>query len=160
MNKTELVSTVAKDTGLSRVDAGRALDATIAAIEKTLKAGGEVSITGFGKFSVANRAARRGVNPATGERIRIKASRAPKFSAGATLKDAVARKARGGSAATSRTNGRAAAKSAARPAAKSTTTRAKAAAKPAARAAAKPAARRAAAKPAARSAAKPARGRR
>src|SRR6478752_4749489 len=67
------------------------LDATLQTIEATLAAGDEVTITGFGKFSVADRAARQGINPATGEPIAIAASRAPRFSAGAKLKHAVER---------------------------------------------------------------------
>jgi DNA-binding protein HU-beta len=61
-------------------------------VTKTLKKGDEVSISGFGKFSVVKRAARQGVNPRTGERVKIKASKAPKFSAGAGLKQAVSPK--------------------------------------------------------------------
>jgi DNA-binding protein HU-beta len=65
------------------------LDATLESIEAALASGQEVSITGFGKFTVADRAARQGVNPATGERIEIAASKSPRFSAGARLKEAV-----------------------------------------------------------------------
>lgn len=90
MNKSELVEAVAKDTGLSKADTGRALDSFVATVQKTLKKGDEVAITGFGKFHVTKRGARQGTNPATGQKIRIKASKAPKFSAGATLKQAVA----------------------------------------------------------------------
>ena len=89
MNKSELVEAVAKDTGLSKADTGRALDSFVATVQKTLKKGDEVAITGFGKFHVTKRGARQGTNPATGQKIRIKASKAPKFSAGATLKQAV-----------------------------------------------------------------------
>jgi DNA-binding protein HU-beta len=89
VNKTQLAEQVAERAGVSGAEAGRMLDATLQAIEEALAAGQEVTITGFGKFSVADRAARQGVNPATGERMTIAASKAPRFSAGARLKDAV-----------------------------------------------------------------------
>lgn len=89
MNKSELVEQIAQRSGLSKDQAGEALGATIAAIEDSLAAGEEIAITGFGKFSIAHRSAREGVNPATGERIQIAASKAPRFSPGAKLKDAV-----------------------------------------------------------------------
>jgi DNA-binding protein HU-beta len=89
VNKSELVEQIAQRSGLSKDQAGEALGATIAAIEDSLAAGEEIAITGFGKFSVAHRSAREGVNPATGERIQIAASKAPRFSPGAKLKDAV-----------------------------------------------------------------------
>ena len=89
MNKSELVDQIAQRAGLSKDQAGEALGATIAAIEEGLAAGEEIAITGFGKFSVAHRSAREGVNPATGERIQIAASKAPRFSPGAKLKEAV-----------------------------------------------------------------------
>jgi DNA-binding protein HU-beta len=89
MNKSQLIDAVAADTGFTKVDAGQAVESVIATVTKTLKRGDEVSITGFGKFSVVKRAARQGVNPRTGERVKIKASKAPKFSAGASLKQAV-----------------------------------------------------------------------
>ena len=92
MNKSQLVSAVASDSGLSKTDSARAVESVIDTVTRTLKKGDEVSITGFGKFSVVNRAARQGVNPRTGERVKIKASKAPKFSAGATLKQAVGKK--------------------------------------------------------------------
>ena len=89
MNKSELVEAMAKDSGLSKADSGRALDSFLTAVEKTLKKGDEVAITGFGKFSVAKRGARTGRNPQTGAALKIKASKTPRFSAGATLKQAV-----------------------------------------------------------------------
>jgi DNA-binding protein HU-beta len=89
MNKTQLAEQVAERAGVSGAEAGRVLDATLQAIEDALAAGQDVSITGFGKFSVADRAARQGVNPATGEPIAIAASKSPRFSAGAKLKQAV-----------------------------------------------------------------------
>lgn len=92
MNKTQLVEQVAKRTGGSKVQSAEALDATLDAITAALRKGDEVAITGFGKFSVTKRAARPGRNPATGQAIKIKASKTPKFSAGATLRQAVAGK--------------------------------------------------------------------
>ena len=89
MNKSELVEQIAQRSGLSKDQAGEALGATISAIEESLAAGEDIAITGFGKFSVADRGAREGVNPSTGERIHIAASKAPRFSPGAKLKDAV-----------------------------------------------------------------------
>jgi len=85
MHKTELVEAIAKDAGLSRTDAGRAVESFISTVQKTLRKGDEVAITGFGKFSVAKRGARTGRNPQTGAPVKIRASKAPKFSAGATL---------------------------------------------------------------------------
>jgi DNA-binding protein HU-beta len=89
MNKSELVSDVARRTGMARRDAQAVVDATLGSISQTLKRGGDVSITGFGKFSVVKRAARKGVNPRTGESLRIRAVKSPKFTAGATLKEVV-----------------------------------------------------------------------
>ncbi len=92
MNKSQLIDAVAADSGLSKVDTARAIDSLVDTVGRTLKKGGEVSITGFGKFSVVARKARQGVNPRTGERVKIKASKAPKFSPGAGLKAAVSPK--------------------------------------------------------------------
>jgi DNA-binding protein HU-beta len=92
MNKSQLVDAIAEDTGFTKVDAGIAVESVIDTVTKTLKRGDDVNITGFGKFSVVKRAARQGVNPRTGERVKIKASKAPKFSAGASLKQAVSGK--------------------------------------------------------------------
>ena len=89
MNKSQLIDAVASDSGLTKADSSRAIESLIGTVTKTLKKGDEVSITGFGKFSVVKRAARRGVNPRTGESVKIKASKEPKFSAGAQLKQAV-----------------------------------------------------------------------
>ena len=89
MTKSEFVDQVAAESNLSKGDAGDAVDAVLQVIEDTLKRGGEISFTGFGKFSVADRGARQGVNPQTGERIQIAASRVPRFSAGSGLKKAV-----------------------------------------------------------------------
>ena len=79
MNKSQLVEAIAGDSGLSKADAGRAVESFLTTVGKTLKKGDEVVITGFGKFSVVKRAARQGVNPRTGEKVKIKASKAPKF---------------------------------------------------------------------------------
>jgi DNA-binding protein HU-beta len=89
MNKTQLVEAVAKEARLSKTDAASAVDALVDTVQKSLKKGDDVSITGFGKFSVTRRGARTGRNPATGEQIKIKASKTPKFSPGATLRHAV-----------------------------------------------------------------------
>ena len=89
MNKNDLIAAVADSSGLTKADAGRAVDAVFASIEGALRSGGEVRIVGFGTFSVAHRAATTGRNPRTGEAIQIAASKQPKFKAGAPLKDAV-----------------------------------------------------------------------
>ena len=89
MTKQEFVNEVARRSQLSARDAGKAVDAFIDTITETLKGGGDVSFTGFGKFSTSQRAARQGVNPRTGERVQIAAARVPKFSAGSGLKSAV-----------------------------------------------------------------------
>lgn len=89
MNKTELVGKLAAQTGGSEGEASRYTDALLRIIEDELKRGGEVNITGFGKFKVNERAAREGRNPATGEKMQIKASRSPSFSAGNALKKAL-----------------------------------------------------------------------
>jgi DNA-binding protein HU-beta len=87
--KSEFVDKVAASSGLSKKDAGAAVDAVISTIESELKSGGEVTFTGFGKFHVANRGAREGRNPRTGETMTIAASRVPRFTAGSGLKKAV-----------------------------------------------------------------------
>jgi DNA-binding protein HU-beta len=89
MKKGELVTEFAKRTELSAVAANNAVNTLIAIITERLKKGDTVGITGFGTFSVAKRAARKGRNPGTGAVIKIAASKAPKFSAGATLKAAL-----------------------------------------------------------------------
>jgi DNA-binding protein HU-beta len=86
MTKHELAQQVAANTGLSGEQATSAVDAVFDAIAGELATGRDVAITGFGKFSVSDRAAREGRNPATGETIQIAASRAAKFSAAAALK--------------------------------------------------------------------------
>jgi DNA-binding protein HU-beta len=87
--KAEFVDKVAAKSGLSKKDAGAAVDAVISSIEDSLKSGDEVSFTGFGKFHVANRGAREGRNPRTGETMTIAASKVPRFTAGSGLKKAV-----------------------------------------------------------------------
>ena len=87
MNKSELIDAVAAATGLTKADAGRALDATTDAIASALQQGNQVSLVGFGTFTVRHRAARPGRNPRTGETIEIKASNNPAFKAGKALKD-------------------------------------------------------------------------
>jgi DNA-binding protein HU-beta len=87
--KSEFVDKVAASSGLSKKDAGAAVDAVISTIEDELKNGGEVNFTGFGKFHVAQRGAREGRNPRTGETMTIAASRVPRFTAGSGLKKAV-----------------------------------------------------------------------
>jgi DNA-binding protein HU-beta len=89
VTKSEFVDRVADQAGIGKNEATKAVDATLSVIEETLSRGGEVSFTGFGKFTVAERGARQGVNPQTGERIEIAASKVPRFSAGSALKSAV-----------------------------------------------------------------------
>ncbi|HUZ83941.1 MAG TPA: HU family DNA-binding protein [Gaiellales bacterium] len=90
MTKTELIEHVARETGESKAHAQRMIDATLATIEHSLASGEDVAVTGFGRWTVTKRAARTGINPRTGERLRIGASRAPRFAAGSRLKQAVA----------------------------------------------------------------------
>jgi len=89
VTKSEFVDQVSSESGLSKGDASDAVDAVLTVIQGTLQRGGDINFTGFGKFSVAERGARQGVNPQTGERIKIAASRVPRFSAGSALKKAV-----------------------------------------------------------------------
>jgi DNA-binding protein HU-beta len=89
VTKAEFVDQVASQSGLGKGEASQAVDAVLKVIEETLSRGGEINFTGFGKFSVAERGARQGVNPQTGERIQIAASKVPRFSAGSALKNAV-----------------------------------------------------------------------
>ena len=89
MNKNDLISQVADDSGLSKADATKAVDAVLDNIAGSLSNGGEVRLVGFGTFSVTHRKATTGRNPRTGEAIQIKASNQPKFKSGKALKDAV-----------------------------------------------------------------------
>ncbi len=88
-NKSDLIEAIAKSADISKAAAGRALDATIESIKKSMKKGEPVSLVGFGTFYVGKRAARSGRNPRTGAAIKIKAAKVPKFRAGKGLKDAV-----------------------------------------------------------------------
>ena len=89
MNKNDLINSVASAADLSKIDAGRAVDAFTGAISSALAAGNEVRLVGFGTFSVVHRKATMGRNPRTGERIQIPAARRPKFKTGKALKEAV-----------------------------------------------------------------------
>jgi len=96
LTKQEFIDKVADDAGLSRRDAQKAVDAMLETITSTLRSGGDINFTGFGKFSTSARAARQGVNPRTGDRVQIAATTVPKFSAGSALKGAVKGGAGGG----------------------------------------------------------------
>lgn len=89
MNKNDLVAAVADSAGLTKADAARAVDSVFDSISGALASGTEVRLVGFGTFNVAKRAASEGRNPRTGEKIKIPASKQPKFKAGKALKDAV-----------------------------------------------------------------------
>ena len=89
VTKSELVDQVADRADLAKGDAARAVDAVFATVEDALRRGSAVAVAGFGKFHVSERGARAGVNPRTGERIQIPASRAPRFTPGSRLKSAV-----------------------------------------------------------------------
>jgi DNA-binding protein HU-beta len=89
MNKTELVEKIAAGAGLSKVDSRKALEAAIAAIKDALVAGDKVALVGFGTFSVSERPAREGINPATKEKIKIAAKKVAKFKPGQELADAI-----------------------------------------------------------------------
>ncbi len=89
MNKTELVASIAEETGLTKKDAEKAVKAFTDVVTAQLKKKNKVQLVGFGTFEVSERAAREGRNPQTGETMKIAASKAPKFKAGKALKDAV-----------------------------------------------------------------------
>lgn len=89
MTKSELVDQVADRAELTRQDAARAVEAVLVTVEDALRRGSEITLSGFGKFHVGERGARQGVNPRTGERIQIAATRIPRFTAGSGLKSAV-----------------------------------------------------------------------
>ena len=89
MTKQDFINKVAAKSGLSARDAGKAVDAFMETVTETLKGRDSINFTGFGKFSAADRAARQGVNPRTGERVQIAATTVPKFSAGSQLKASV-----------------------------------------------------------------------
>ena len=85
MNKSELISAIAENSGLSKVDSKKALDGFMAAVTKELKKGGKISLVGFGTFSVTQKSARQGINPRTKQPIKIASKKAVKFKAGAEL---------------------------------------------------------------------------
>ena len=89
MNKTELIDKIAAGAGLTKVDAKKALDATVEAIKGALVAGDKVQLVGFGTFAIAEKPAREGINPATKQKIKIAAKKVAKFKAGAELAEAV-----------------------------------------------------------------------
>ncbi len=89
MNKSELIDAISESAGLSKLDAGRALDSAMEAIKNALKEGDMVTLGGFGSFYTGERAARTGRNPRTGADIEIEAAKVPKFRPGKALKDAV-----------------------------------------------------------------------
>ncbi|HEY9017695.1 MAG: HU family DNA-binding protein [Methyloprofundus sp.] len=89
MSKETLVNRIVEAEGISRRDAVKAVDMVFGAVQASLVAGDDITIVGFGKFSVKDRPARTGRNPSTGETIQIAASKAPSFSAGKSLKDAL-----------------------------------------------------------------------
>ncbi len=89
MNKTEIIEKIAEGADLSKADAGRALEALLEAVTSSLRKKKPVTLVGFGSFDVLRRKARIGRNPQTGEEIKIKASNAPRFRPGKSLKEAV-----------------------------------------------------------------------
>ena len=89
MNKTELIDKIAAGAGISKADSKKALDATVNALKEALIAGDKIQLVGFGTFSVNERPAREGINPATKEKIQIAAKKVAKFKAGAELAEAM-----------------------------------------------------------------------
>jgi DNA-binding protein HU-beta len=89
VNKTDIIDHIVRQADISKAAAARALDAVLSAIEESLKKGDDVTLVGFGTFSVAKRAPRTGRNPRTGATIEIEAAQVPKFKPGKALKDAV-----------------------------------------------------------------------
>ncbi|WP_321334354.1 HU family DNA-binding protein [uncultured Bacteroides sp.] len=89
MNKAELISAIATESGLNKADSKKALDAFISTVSKTLQSGDKVSLVGFGTFAVSERSARTGINPSTKAAIAIPAKKVAKFKAGAELSDAI-----------------------------------------------------------------------
>ncbi|MCL2651375.1 MAG: HU family DNA-binding protein [Candidatus Azobacteroides sp.] len=85
MNKSELISAIAAESGLTKVDSKKALDGFIAAVKKELKKGGKISLVGFGTYSVTKKSARQGINPRTKQPIKIAAKKVVKFKAGSEL---------------------------------------------------------------------------
>ncbi len=91
MNKAVLIDTIAEAAGISKVQAGEVVNSFINSVTTTLKKGGKVTLVGFGTFSISERAARKGRNPQTGETIKIKARKLPKFKAGKAFAEAVSK---------------------------------------------------------------------
>ena len=89
MNKTEFIAAIAEEAGLSKTDAAKAVKAFTDVVVEEMKKGEKIQLVGFGTFEVAERAAREGRNPSTGEKITIAAANVPKFKAGAALKNAL-----------------------------------------------------------------------
>jgi len=89
VNKSELIDAIAESADISKAAAGRAVDAVVDSVTNALKSGDQVTLIGFGTFSVKERAARTGRNPQTGAEIQIAAAKIPSFKAGKALKDAV-----------------------------------------------------------------------
>jgi DNA-binding protein HU-beta len=89
MNKSELITAIAAESGLSKVDSKKALDAFIASVSSALKSGEKIVLVGFGNFSVVERQERAGINPATQEAIRIPPKKVVKFKAGSELANSV-----------------------------------------------------------------------
>ena len=89
MNKTELIAAIASKTELSKKDAEKALKAFTDVVTEELKKGEKIQLVGFGTFEVSERAAREGINPQSGEPMKIEASKAPRFKAGKALKDMI-----------------------------------------------------------------------
>lgn len=89
MNKSELIDAIAAKSGLTKTDSGKALDAFTAVVKETLQKGDDIALVGFGSFTVAERAERKGLNPRTKESITIPAAKIPKFKPGKALKDSL-----------------------------------------------------------------------
>ena len=89
MNKAELINAIAEESGLSKADSKKALEAFVSSVTNALKEGGKISLVGFGTFSVSERAERTGINPSTKQTITIPAKKVAKFKAGAELSAAV-----------------------------------------------------------------------
>lgn len=89
MNKKELIASIAQKSGLSLKDAGKALDALIESVGESLKGGDSVQLVGFGTWQVKQKAAREGINPATGKKIKIEAKKVVKFKAGTALENSI-----------------------------------------------------------------------
>ena len=89
MNKAELISKIADEAGITKVQAGAALGSFVDGVKKTLKKGNKLTLVGFGTFAVSKRAARKGRNPQTGETIKIKAKKVARFKAGKELNSSI-----------------------------------------------------------------------